>query len=410
MKNLSLYIAKRYLFSKKKRNVINLISAISVVGVTIGTMALIVVLSAFNGLDELLKSLFNSFDPDLKITALKGKTFTPDSTQLKMIKNTQGVIEYVEVLEEKALLEYDKRQYIGKVKGVGLNFNKVTGIDTLMVEGNYVLQQNDRSYAVLGYGVAYYLSVGLKFIDPLIIYVPKREGNVSMNPQQALTRKIIYPSGFFSVQAEYDEQYIIVPIHFARDLLDYSDEVSAIEVKLDKNLSESQALEIQSMIQKNLGADFEVKNRFQQHELFYKIMKSEKWATFLILSFILFIASFNIIGSLTMLIIDKKEDISTLQSLGAGEKLIRKIFLFEGWMISFAGALLGLLFGTLLCLLQIHFELIQFPGNTTIVEAYPVRLEWSDFIYVFITVMVIGFFASWYPVKLIIRKYLRAVQ
>lgn len=402
--NFSFYIAKRYLFAKKSRNVINIISAISVVGVSIGTMALIVILSVFNGFDNLVQSLFNSFDPDIKITIKEGKTFSSGAERIQNLKKLKGVLYMSEIIEENALLKYDDRQYIVTVKGVSDEFINMSGIDSMIIDGKFILKENKNNYAVIGQGVALNLAVGLNFITPINIYVPKRTQKVSLNPEKAFSRKYIFPSGIFAIQQDFDSRYIIVPIDFARDLLDYSNEVSAIELKLDPVFNKDK---IQEEIKKHLGTGYEVKNRFEQQELLYKIMKSEKWAIFLILTFILIIASFNIIGSLTMLIIEKKKDIHTLRSLGTSLPVLRKIFLFEGWMISVLGAILGLMTGTIICWIQQHFGLIKIQGSESfVIDTYPVYMELPDFVYVFVTVFFIGYLAAWYPVRYISGKFL----
>lgn len=402
--NFSFYIAKRYLFAKKSRNVINIISAISVVGVSIGTMALIVILSVFNGFDNLVQSLFNSFDPDIKITIKEGKTFSSGAERIQNLKKLKGVLYMSEIIEENALLKYDDRQYIVTVKGVSDEFINMSGIDSMIIDGEFILKENKNNYAVIGQGVALNLAVGLNFITPINIYVPKRTQKVSLNPEKAFSRKYIFPSGIFAIQQDFDSRYIIVPIDFARDLLDYSNEVSAIELKLDPVFNKDK---IQEEIKKHLGTGYEVKNRFEQQELLYKIMKSEKWAIFLILTFILIIASFNVIGSLTMLIIEKKKDIDTLRSLGTNLSVLRKIFLFEGWMISILGAILGLMTGTIICWIQQHFGLIKIQGSESfVIDTYPVYMELPDFVYVFVTVLFIGYLAAWYPVRYISGKFL----
>ncbi|MBI5220093.1 MAG: FtsX-like permease family protein [Bacteroidia bacterium] len=400
----SLYIAKRYLFSKKSQNVINIISAISVFGVAVGTMALITILSVFNGFDTLIQSLFNSFDPDLKIVAVQGKTFTADDERLTKILKQKGVKNYAEVIEENALLRYKDKQLPAIVKGVSDEFSKMTGIDSMVVSGNFMLKNKDGFYAVVGSGVSYFLSAAPGIVSPINIYVPKRSGSLT-NPEDAFIIKSIYPSGVFSIQQDFDSKYIIVPIEFARELFEYSKEITSVEIKLEKNTDKKK---LQADIQNILGNNFAVKNRFQQNELLFKIMNSEKWAIYLILTFILLIASFNVIGSLTMLIIDKKSDIGILQSLGADRKTIRNIFLFEGWIISFIGAILGLILGCILCMLQQKFGFIKLggAGQSFIIDAYPVKMQAMDFFYVFSTVVIIGFIAAWYPVRYMTKKYL----
>jgi lipoprotein-releasing system permease protein len=406
--NSPFYIAKRYLVAKKSQNIINIISGISIFGVTVGTMALIVILSVFNGFDAVITSLYNTFDPDLKITIKEGKSFSDDLPELKKIQNMEQVRHYTEIVEENALLRYDEKQYIARIKGVSETYTDLTEIDKRMVDGDFILKNNNRDYAVIGQGVAYYLSIGLNFINPIVIYVPKRTGQITYNPDEAFNRQYIYPSGIFAIEKEFDSKYIIVPLDFARDLLEYKNEVTAIEL----NISTDANLDIvQKDIQNILGENYSVKNRLQQNELFYKIMNTEKWAIFFILTFILIVASFNIIGSLTMLIIDKKHDIFILRSLGADLKFIRKIFLLEGWTISIAGSLLGLILGSILCLLQQHFEIIKLKGSSSfVINAYPVQMELTDVLYVFLTVMLIGFIAAWYPVRNITRRFLKNLE
>jgi lipoprotein-releasing system permease protein len=402
--DLKLFIARRYLFSRKTKNVINIISGISLTGVAVGTAALIVVLSVFNGFDGLIRSLFNTFDPELKITPAEGKTFNPSTTAFDQIRNHEKVIHFTEVLEENVLLKYDEKLHPATIKGVTDEFINTSGIDSMIVQGDFILESKGSPMAVVGQGVAYYLSIGLGFINPILVYVPKRGKNAALRAENAFNQKAIYPSGIFSIQQDFDTRYIITPISFVRDLLNYNDEVSAIELKLGENANiETIKKELKSI----LGEDFFVKDRYEQHEFFYKIMRSEKWAIFLILSFILLIASFNIIGSITMLIIDKKNDILTLNSLGANERTIRNIFVYEGWFISALGAFIGLILGGLICWAQIHFELIRLEGSGSfIIDAYPVSFEALDFVYVFIIVLLIGFIAAWFPSRTVLRKFL----
>ncbi len=406
--NFSLYIARRYLFARKSRNAINIISGISMLGVAVGAMALVVILSVFNGFDEVVKSLFSSFDPDLKITPSKGKVFIPDE-RFNQIKELPGVMYLSEILEENALLKYGERQHIATVKGVDESFTNVTGIDSMVYSGKMVLRDNNRSYAVAGQGVAYSLQIGLNFINPLFVYMPKRVGTINLsNPDDAFRRNHLYPSGIFAIEQDYDSRYVIVPIGFMRELLDYTNEVTAVELKLNP---EFDVKETQKTISEILGDEFRVQNREQQNELFYRVMKSEKWAIFLILTFILIIASFNIIGSLSMLIIDKKSDIHSLRNMGASQQLISRIFLMEGWLISIVGSLIGILLGTLISWLQDRFELLKLSGSGTfVIDAYPVQLKLTDVLLVWITVLFIGFIAARYPVKQISKKHLTEIE
>jgi len=401
---LSLYIAKRYLFAKKSRNAINVISGISAAGVTVGTMVLIIVLSVFNGLEDMVNMLFSTFDPDLEVRINEGKVFTPEAGQLKALDEMEGIADYAPVLEENALLRYDEKQYIATVKGVTENYPHITGLDSVMWDGQFLLKEkNGRPFAVVGLGVANNLGIGLNFITPLIIYVPERLGRVT-NPANAFVRYVIFPSGIFSIEQEYDSQYIYVPIEVMRDLLMYTGEVSSLEIKFAGGAKEEA---VQAYVEELFGPAYTVKNKYQQQEIFYKVMKSEKLAIFFILTFILVIASFNIIGSLTMLIIEKEKDIVVLRNLGADNKLIKKIFIFEGWLISAIGALTGLSLGFLVCWLQQEFGFVKLQGDTLIMDAYPVAMNPADFIAVLGTVLLIGYLAAWYPARYMSKKFLR---
>jgi len=407
--NLSFFIARRYLLGKKSQNAINIISGISIVGVTVGTLALVIVLSVFNGFDSVVKSLFSTFDPDIKISVAEGKTFTPDQLVLKKIRELPGVEAVSEVLEENVLLLYGDNQHIGTMKGVDDYFQAVTGLDSMVYDGSMKLKEKNRQYAVVGQGVAYSLRIGLSFIDPLFVYTIDRKSRFNMaQPEESIRRDFIYPSGIFAIEQDFDSKYVIVPIEFARELLSYEEEVSFLEVKLNPEFPpESVHAEISAM----MGPGYHVKNREQQNELFYRVMKSEKWAIFLILTFILIIASFNIIGSLSMLIIDKKKDIVTLRNMGAGNRLIERIFLVEGWLISITGSVLGLALGTGISWIQQRFGLIRLSGSGSfVIDAYPVKIEGVDILLIWVTVLLIGWIAARYPVKQISRKYLKTME
>jgi lipoprotein-releasing system permease protein len=372
------------------------------VGVCVMTTALVVILSVFNGFDSLIKTFFYSIDPDFKITLAEGKVFSVNDPVIQGIKQFIEIASFTEVLEENAMLVYDKKQDIARVKGVSESFKGSTGIDSMMISGEFTLKNEHSEFAAIGYNLARRLGVNLNLIKPVKILVPKRNAKPSLTNMDVFNSKTIFPLGIFSVlQEEYDNETIILPIDFTRELLDYKDEVSSIDLKLHKN-SDFEAF--QSKLENQLGIRFIVKNRFQQHEFLFKVMQSEKWAIFLILSFILIIASFNLTGSLTMLIIDKKQDIVMLQNLGATKNLIRNIFLLEGWFISIFGALAGLVLGAFICWLQITYGLIEFP-ESFIVQYYPVEMQFMDFVYVFFTVCAIGFIASWYPVRYITKKH-----
>ena len=402
---LSLYIAKRYLFAKKSRNAINVISAISVDGVMVGTMALITILSVFNGLEEMVKSIFSTSDPEIKITPVKGKVFTPDSLMIERLASADGVEVYAMALEENALLRYEEQQYIATVKGVSLNYAQVTDLDTAMWDGEFILQgENGRPYAVAGLGVANYLGMRLNFVSPLAIYIPDRTAKIRGTPDTEFTRRYIYLSGIFAVEQEFDSKYLFLPLDFARELLGYTSEVSSIEIRLKPGADEKKS---QNAIREIMGDGFLVQNRYEQQEIFYRVMKAERLAIFVILTFILIIASFNIIGSLTMLIIEKERDINILRSLGADNQLIRRIFIYEGWMISFIGTLLGLLLGFIICAAQQHFGIVKLAGESLLIDAYPVRMQLTDFCVVAATVLAIGYAAAWYPVHYLSRRHLK---
>ncbi|MFW5705848.1 MAG: FtsX-like permease family protein [Bacteroidota bacterium] len=395
------------MFAKKSHNIINVISSISVAGVTVGTMALIIVLSVFNGFESLIVSLFNTFNPDLAITIQKGKTFHMDEFPAEEIKSIPGVLVLTEVVEENALLRYREKQFIATIKGVDENFEAMSGLDTMLIEGEFALHRHERPRMILGAGVAYYLNASLlDKLNSITVYVPRREGSIGMNIERAFNSRNIFPSAVFSIQQDFDTRYAVVPIGFARDLLDYDDEVTAVEIGTAPG---ADVEKIKNRIREILGENFEVKNRFEQQALLYKVMQSEKWAIFLILTFILIIATFNVIGSLTMLILDKKKDIAVLHSMGASNRLIRRIFMFEGIMISIGGALLGLLLGGIISWLQQTYGLIGLGGGsgTFVVDAYPVKIRVMDFLVVFATVIIIGLLAAWYPVRQISKKYLR---
>jgi len=402
---LSLYIAKRYLFAKKSRNAINVISAISVAGVAVGTMALITILSVFNGLEEMVKSIFSTSDPEIRITPVRGKVFTPDTLMLTKLASVDGVEVFAETVEENALLRYDEQQYIATIKGVSLNYTEVTDLDTAMWDGEFILTaEKGRPYAVAGLGVANYLGMRLNFVSPLAIYIPDRKARLSASPENEFTRRYIFLSGIFAVEQEFDSKYLFLPIDFARELLGYTAEVSSIEVRMKPGADQKKT---QGAIRELMGDDFLVQNRYEQQEMFYKVMKAERLAIFVILTFILIIASFNIIGSLTMLIIEKERDISILKSLGADNRLIKRIFIYEGWMISLIGTTIGLLTGFILCAAQQHFGIVKLAGDSLLIDAYPVKMQLADFFTVAATVLAIGYAAAWYPVHYLSRRYLR---
>lgn len=399
----SFRIARRYLFSKKSHNAINVISGISSAGVAVGTLALIVVLSIFNGFEDLFTDLFSSFDPELKITLNEGKIFSVDSPEMQQLREHPSVAVFAEVIEENALLKFKEKQMPALIKGVTNDFRALTHIDSLMYEGEFLLFDGAFERAVPGAGVASILGLGAYFIDPLYIYAPKRTSRINMaRPESSFNESATFVSGIFAVQQnEYDNEYVLVSLSLARELFEYDDQtVSSVELKLAPGVD---AKKTQKEIVTLLGSDYSVKNRYEQQESYFRIMRIEKWITYLILSFILLIASFNIIGSLSMLIIDKQNDILTLRNLGADKQLIKTIFLFEGWMISLVGSTIGVILGAVFSLLQQKYGLFRL-GTGFIVDAYPSMLQPTDVLLVFLTVLFLGFLAAWYPVKYINTK------
>jgi len=367
-------------------------------------MAMIVILSVFNGLDGVVKSLFSSFDPEFKITATEGKVFSSQDSLIKQLETIEGIAHYSEILEENVLLEYDGRQTFGKMKGVSANFNQTSGIDSMIISGEFLLENKYEKFATLGWGLSNALSINLNLLRAVKFWVPKRNVKPSLMNSNVFNIKAIFPIGIFNVmQDDYDGQLIIVPVEFAREMLEYTDEVSSIEIKADEGTDLNR---LQQNIEQLLGSSFAVKNRFQQHEFLFKVMQSEKWAIFLIFSFILIIASFNLTGSLTMLIIDKKKDIITLQNMGAENKLIKNIFLLEGMLIALIGAISGLVLGVVICWLQQTYGLVELP-QAFVVQYYPVDMRVNDFLAVFVMVLIIGFIASWLPIHFITKKHLK---
>lgn len=400
--NLPVHIAKHYLFSKKSHNAINIVSGISVAGVAVVTAAMVIVLSVFNGFEGLVISLYNVFEAPIVIKPAEGKTLELSSIPLDQILATEGVIGYVEVLEESCLIRYREKQYFARIKGVSKNFLELTEMDSMVIDGDAFMHVNGLPAALIGSGVAYHLSANINDpINPLEVYVPKRGSNSSLDPSKAFNVKQIYATGVFSIQQDFDLQYVLTPIEFVRELLDHPGRVSALELALEPKADMES---IREELQEKLGKGYVVKDRFQQNEILYKIMKSEKWAVFMILSFILMISIFNVIGSLTMLILEKKKDINILRSMGASEQLIQRIFVLEGIFISMIGAVGGLILGLLVCWVQIQFELIKLnSGGNYIVQSYPVEVQPLDVLAVFLLVATIGLLAAWLPVRKIIR-------
>ena len=352
----------------------------------------------------MVSAIFNTFDPDIKITAAEGKTFIADTSRLKLLAKVEGLSCYSLTIEENALLKYGSRQTIATIKGIDDNYAIVSNIDSSMWEGEFILRNDKgRPYAIPGIGVAQYLGISVNFITPLEIIFPRKTESINLNSENLFNHLFIYPSGIFEVEKEYDSKYVYIPIDFARELTETDKGVSTLEIKLTINADPHT---VQKDIIKIFGKGFIVQNHDEQQAIFYKVMRSERLAIFFILTLILIIASFNIIGSLTMLIIEKERDIEILKSLGADNNLIRKIFIFEGWLISIIGAFSGIILGFVICWLQQTYGLVKLHSESLIMDSYPVVMKIKDFIIVPGTVLLIGYWAAWYPVRFLTKKYL----
>lgn len=411
--NLPFYIARRYLFSKKKHNAINIISAVSVCGVALATLALVCTLSVFNGFQDMVAGFFTAFDPGLKITVREGKVFDPHESRVAQIHAMPEIEVWTETLEENAMVQYKDRQTMAVIKGVEDNFEQLTAIDSLLYgTGKFVLNDSVVDYGILGVELMSELGTGIQFVDPLQVYAPKRDARVNMaNPAASFNSDYLFSPGavFIVNQQKYDARYILTSLGFARRLFDYDTEVSAIEIKLKPG---SNIDAVEKKMEEILGERFVVQNRYEQQADVFRIMEIEKFISYLFLTFILAIACFNVIGSLSMLILDKRDDVETLRNLGAGDQLITRIFLFEGRMISVFGASIGIVLGLLLCFLQQKFGLISLGGGngSFVVDAYPVSVHLTDVLLVFVTVIAVGFLSVWYPVKYLSRRLLSATS
>ena len=402
--NLAQFIAGRYLFAKKSHNVINIISAISAIGMAVGTAALIIILSVYNGFDSLIRSMMSNVEPDLLITPATGKTFIPDDSTFDWIYDQPSVKNMCCVLEEQVFISYDGKQSLARAKGVDWVYEEESPLKDHMRDGEFKLHRGDVPLAAVGAGLAYELGISPRFLSPVEIYFPTRTGRISLaNPAASIESVRVYPSGLFSVNNDVDAELLIVPIEKMQELLEYEDEVSAVEIRLTEDSPKDELKRLQKEIGARLGPGFRVKDRFQQNESLYKMMKYEKAAIFMILIFVIIIVAFNIFGSLTMLIIEKKEDIRTLRSMGAPDSLIRKIFVLEGWFISLAGLAGGLVIGVGFAALQQAFGIIKMPGHF-VVQAYPIILSWSDILLTAVGVAVIGYLIALLPVSLHSRK------
>lgn len=415
--NFPFFIARRYLFSKKSTHAINIISGVSIVGVTIATMALVVTLSVFNGFHDLVATFFTAFDPQIKVTPMTGKTVAADDPVLTQIRQLPQVDVAMESLEDQALAVYNHHQAMVTIKGVEDNFDRLTHIVSILEDGDtlqennadkYVLHAADMNYGIVGMRIAEALGLGYSFPGTIQIYAPRREGQLNMaDPSEGFNMDELYsPGALFCVrQAKCDAKYILTGIDFARRLFEQEGRLSSLELRLKPGSDFDQ---VKRQIQQLAGDRFLVQDRYEQQDDTFKIMKIEKLMAYLFLTFILIVASFNIIGSLSMLIIDKKDDVVTLRNLGANDKQIVRIFLFEGRMISAIGAVLGILLGLLLCWLQQTYGLVALGSSSDsfVVNAYPVSVHPWDIVLVFVTVLAVGFLSVWYPVRYFAKRLL----
>ena len=405
--NFPFYIARRYLFSKKSTHAINVISLISVLGVAVATMALVVVLSGFNGFSDLVASFFTNFDPQLKIEATKGKAMPADDPLLVKVKHLPGVEVATECVQDQALAVYHDKQDMVTVKGVEDNFDSLTHISNILYgDGDFTLHVANLQYGVIGIRLAQDLGTGVTWQDYLQIYAPQREGQYdASNPTDAFVKdSLVSPGALFQVkQSKYDQGYIITSIDFARRIFNRQGEITSLELRMKPGVDIDNAKE---EIQAMLGDKYKVLDRYEQQADTFNIMRIEKLFAYVFLTFILMVACFNIIGSLSMLIIDKKNDVITLRNLGATDGQIRRIFLFEGRMISAAGAVIGIVLGLILCWLQQTYGLVQLgdQAGNFVVNAYPISVHPEDILLIFLTVILVGWLSVWYPVRYMSRK------
>ena len=405
--NFPFYIAKRYLFSKKSHNAINIISGISVCGVALATLALVCTLSVFNGFHDLIASFFTHFDPDLKVEATKGKTFVPDSAFVASIEDVPGVEVVSMTLEDDAMAKYKDQQAMVTIKGVDDNFQALTHIEEVLY-GNpeFKLYDPIADYGIMGIRLMQLLGTGIQPFDPIEVYAPRRDGRVNMsNPMANFRREILYsPGTVFNINdARYATSYIITSMDYAHRLFGYTAEVSAIELRLQPDADVGQ---VKRAVASVVGDAFTVKDHYEQQAATFKVVEIEKFISYLFLCFILMVACFNIISSVSMLILDKRDNADTLRSLGATEGLISRIFIYEGNFIALIGAFVGLVLGIILCLLQQQFGIIGLGGDGQfVVDAYPVRVEFQDIVLVFFSVLVVSALSVWLPIRLLNRYF-----
>jgi ABC-type lipoprotein release transport system permease subunit len=405
--NTTFFIARRYLFAKKSHNVINIISAISAAGIAVGCAALVIILSIYNGFDDLLKGMFESYTPDVVVTPDRGKVFTPDPDVMAALAAREDVASVSEVLEETVFLKYGDKDAIVTARGVDSVYQNVTGLAQYVAQGSFELKDGEIDQMVLGSSIAQDLRINTTFLTPLEVYFPSRTAKVSLADPTASLRKVnLFPAGIIALEKNFDEQYVYMPIGALRNVLERTDEVSMLEIRLKPdalNASGDIPGKVQEEIAALFGEGYNVRNKYQQNESLYKMMTYEKLAIYLILLFVVLIISCNVFGSLSMLIIEKQEDIEILRSMGADDRTINRIFTTEGWMISLLGAAAGIVLGVLICLAQQHFHLVRLPGNF-IVSYYPVHLQWLDILIIFLSVAAIGYVMSHFVKAVRIKK------
>ena len=400
--NLSFFIARRYVFSKKNRNVVNLISGISSFVIGFVTLSMVVVLSAINGIENLIDQLYTSFDSEIFIKPQTGKTYATGLIPIDEIKSIEGVLAITPVLEDAVLIEYSDQRQIARLKAINPEYISFTGLDSMMVYGYSYLIEDQRPKAVIGYGLKYYLGIPGNPILPLKIYAPKPGKSIKKHKEASFNKLPIHIGGAFSISVEFDSQYIIVPFSFGEKLFSRQDEVTAYELRLSKKTDKKEvAQKLDALL---IGKNLNVITRDQKNAVIYQTTQSEKWASYAIITFVMLIAVFNVIASLTMLILEKRKDISSLKAMGADGSLIRKIFFYEGILINIFGAISGLAVGIGLVLLQQYFRFIPLEGS--IVDYYPVELQFTDILIILATVLVMGAISTYLPVKILSKKYL----
>lgn len=405
--NTTFFIARRYLFARKSHNVINIISVISAAGIAVGCAALVIILSIYNGFDNLLKGMFDSYTPDLVISPRENKVFAPSEATMEVLKGREEIASVCEMLEETVFLKYGEREAIVTARGVDSTYQDVTGLGRFIAQGAFDLRDGEIAQMVLGASIAQDLRINTTFLTPLEVYFPSRTARVSLSDPTAALKKVrVFPSGIISMDKTFDEQYVYMPIASLRNLLEWEREVSSLEIRVKPEYltaTGTVSRQFQSEIATMFGEAYQVRNKYQQNESLYKMMTYEKLAIYLILLFVVLIISCNVFGSLSMLIIEKQEDIGILRSMGADDKMINRIFTTEGWMISLLGAAVGVVLGILVCLAQQYFHLVRMPGNF-VFSYYPVQLQLTDLLLIFVSVAAIGYLMSHFVKAVRIKK------